>query len=836
MARSTAGRGGQPDARRPAPRLAGRPAVPAAPPASRSRHSCPSRLGPARLASGGSVVRASCARPADPGRALCIGCPRRGGSNHPSRSGRPGQCLAGRRGRRCRAASGARAGLGVHGRAPGRRRCRRAAPRRRPGRRSRRAAAVLARPARRPTRSTARLAEISPAARALLEHVDESGGEATAGSARHTVLPEDAATPAEELLSRRLLVPRVRWPGLGPRRGQPRPARRAHHARARRRGAGAGHVRARRGPGRAHRRRRRVRGRPPHRAAPRPLGDPPAGRAARRRAGRARAEGGGHPPPRRRADGGPAGRAGGRGSAAGRALRRRRQPRLRARPTSTTPGAAARPPTVGRPGRPRGWPPPRLPGLVGTRDAAGKAHNALSPENASVFAAETRRMALDAARRRCRPARCWPPAPARPPWSNGSPGCARAGRVRALTRWPGRCGRRHVLGVLALGGVPAYARALLAGDDAAPLLAPLLPEPVDHVLLQADLTAVAPGPLEPELARRLQVAADVESRGGATVYRFTGPSVRRALDLGWTAAELHAFVGERVPHAGAAAAHLPDRRHRPHLRHRPRRPRRGVRPRRRRGRADRAAAPPAGRPRSGCGGSRRPCWSAPRRSTCCSPGCASWAPRPRSRPPTARCTSPGPTPCAPARRSSAGTQERATRESASVARVVAAIRAGDRAVAERPAAGRRPALTPGDSMTALRQAVAARASVLIGYVDNHGTSTERIVDPLGLEGGHADRARPPQRGDPYLRRAPDHRRHAGSLWEARAPPRNHGGRRSYRAGPASNRIGCGLSTRIRVECHHTVRSCDLGRLHRAADRAGFESDGAPQQRPRCRRA
>jgi predicted DNA-binding transcriptional regulator YafY len=64
---------------------------------------------------------------------------------------------------------------------------------------------------------------------------------------------------------------------------------------------------------------------------------------------------------------------------------------------------------------------------------------------------------------------------------------------------------------------------------------------------------------------------------------------------------------------------------------------------------------------------------------------------------------------------------------------VAAIRAGDRAVAERPAG--LPALTPGDSMTALRQAVAARATVLIGYVDNHGTSSERIVDPLGLEGG-----------------------------------------------------------------------------------------------------
>ena len=82
---------------------------------------------------------------------------------------------------------------------------------------------------------------------------------------------------------------------------------------------------------------------------------------------------------------------------------------------------------------------------------------------------------------------------------------------------------------------------------------------------------------------------------------------------------------------------------------------------------------------------------------------------------------------------SRGIQERATRESAGVARVVAAVRAGDRAVAERPTVA--PALTPSDSMTALRQAVAKGSTVLIGYVDNHGTSTERIVDPLGLEGG-----------------------------------------------------------------------------------------------------
>ncbi|MET9031393.1 helicase C-terminal domain-containing protein [Streptomyces mirabilis] len=81
-----------------------------------------------------------------------------------------------------------------------------------------------------------------------------------------------------------------------------------------------------------------------------------------------------------------------------------------------------------------------------------------------------------------------------------------------------------------------------AADRAARLLAPLLPEPLDHVLLQADLTAVAPGPLERPLADTLGVLADVESKGGATVYRFTPGSVRRALDAGRSASDLHAFL------------------------------------------------------------------------------------------------------------------------------------------------------------------------------------------------------------------------------------------------------------------------------------------------------
>jgi predicted DNA-binding transcriptional regulator YafY len=65
---------------------------------------------------------------------------------------------------------------------------------------------------------------------------------------------------------------------------------------------------------------------------------------------------------------------------------------------------------------------------------------------------------------------------------------------------------------------------------------------------------------------------------------------------------------------------------------------------------------------------------------------------------------------------------------------VTASRAGDRAEAGRPARAAE-SLSPSGSMAALREAIEAGTTVLIGYVDNHGTSTDRLVDPETLEGG-----------------------------------------------------------------------------------------------------
>ncbi len=85
--------------------------------------------------------------------------------------------------------------------------------------------------------------------------------------------------------------------------------------------------------------------------------------------------------------------------------------------------------------------------------------------------------------------------------------------------------------------------------DPAAAMASAMPEPVDHVLLQADLTMIAPGPLAPDLAARIPRVAEVESAGAATVYRITEQSLRGALDAGLTGADLHSlFAGaSRTP-------------------------------------------------------------------------------------------------------------------------------------------------------------------------------------------------------------------------------------------------------------------------------------------------
>lgn len=179
----------------------------------------------------------------------------------------------------------------------------------------------------------------------------------------------------------------------------------------------------------------------------------------------------------------------------------------------------------------------RVPGLVGERDERDRPLNALHTDlrRSSAPGVRTATLAVLAAAPGLAPDR--DSVLERLSWEQPR----RRGPLRErLTEFALR--EAEQIGVIGLGALSVHGRALIEGGDPAATLAPLLPEPVDHVLLQADLTAVAPGPLTSELNRWMALTADVESKGGATVYRFSESSIRRALDAGHGGEELVAML------------------------------------------------------------------------------------------------------------------------------------------------------------------------------------------------------------------------------------------------------------------------------------------------------
>jgi len=99
------------------------------------------------------------------------------------------------------------------------------------------------------------------------------------------------------------------------------------------------------------------------------------------------------------------------------------------------------------------------------------------------------------------------------------------------------------LGITGLGALSTFAAELLDGDDDLGVNA-ALPTPIDFITIQSDQTAIAPGPLQHELAVEMSQIADIESRGAATVYRFTESSIRRGLDHGKSSSEISKFLNK----------------------------------------------------------------------------------------------------------------------------------------------------------------------------------------------------------------------------------------------------------------------------------------------------
>jgi hypothetical protein len=105
----------------------------------------------------------------------------------------------------------------------------------------------------------------------------------------------------------------------------------------------------------------------------------------------------------------------------------------------------------------------------------------------------------------------------------------------------------ELIGFTGAGGLSSFGRAVATGTPAraAELLGEALPDPVGEFLLQPDLTLVVPGPPTPDLAREVSLLADLESAGGASVYRITEASMRRAFDAGRAASDIHEMLATR---------------------------------------------------------------------------------------------------------------------------------------------------------------------------------------------------------------------------------------------------------------------------------------------------
>ena len=177
----------------------------------------------------------------------------------------------------------------------------------------------------------------------------------------------------------------------------------------------------------------------------------------------------------------------------------------------------------------------RVSGLVGRVEAKNVA--ALGPELDRVNAARVRALTLELLRENQGIA---------PEWNSFKEVLSWRAPVRRnsslqdeLAEWTLR--EAEWLGITGQGALSKFGAQFLDGDDLSSINEDL-PKTVDHILIQSDNTAIAPGPLEHEISQALAMMAEIESRGGATVYRFTESTIRRALDHGKTGDEIKTFL------------------------------------------------------------------------------------------------------------------------------------------------------------------------------------------------------------------------------------------------------------------------------------------------------
>jgi hypothetical protein len=186
---------------------------------------------------------------------------------------------------------------------------------------------------------------------------------------------------------------------------------------------------------------------------------------------------------------------------------------------------------------------PARPTLIGTRGPDAKPYAALSDSLYSTAAPLDRRLLLGMLAEL-------------PPGAGVDKRTASTALIWRRPRWTKRLqpapmadllAEAHLVGLVGRGAISTPGRVLLddgpedGSADVIDAMARVLPAPIDHFLVQADLTVVVPGPLERQLAEELAAVATVESAGTAMVYRVSEQSIRHALDIGKTAGALHSL-------------------------------------------------------------------------------------------------------------------------------------------------------------------------------------------------------------------------------------------------------------------------------------------------------
>lgn len=182
---------------------------------------------------------------------------------------------------------------------------------------------------------------------------------------------------------------------------------------------------------------------------------------------------------------------------------------------------------------------PSRPALIGSRGPDGKPYGALADSLYSTAAPLDRRLLLGMLSEL-------------PAGAGVDAASASAALIWRRPRWTRRLQpppvadlltESHALGLVGRGAISTPGRALLQ-ESADPEIAVhamsrAMPAPIDHFLVQADLTVVVPGPLQRDLAEDLATVATVESAGTAMVYRVSEQSIRHALDIGKTRDWMH---------------------------------------------------------------------------------------------------------------------------------------------------------------------------------------------------------------------------------------------------------------------------------------------------------